>query len=107
MIICLPIIQSNVKYTTNSEYPNQPIITPNELYDFYERNNICEVGFGKEVAARILEYPHLIVAAYDGSVLIGLARTTFDGLSAHIMEFSIGFEETKDIWFITLTIAHI
>lgn len=72
-----------------------PNITPNELYDFYERNNICEVGFGKEVAARILEYPYLIVAVYDRSVLIGLARATFDGLSAHIMEFSIGFKENE------------
>ncbi|MDE0313450.1 MAG: hypothetical protein OXM61_00985 [Candidatus Poribacteria bacterium] len=66
-----------------------PIITADELFDFYERNNICEVGFGKEVAARILEHPHLIVAAYTGTELIGLARATFDGLSAHIMEFSV------------------
>jgi len=66
-----------------------PIITADELFDFYERNNICEVGFGKEVAARILEHPHLIVAAYVETELIGLARATFDGLSAHIMEFSV------------------
>ena len=66
-----------------------PTITADELFDFYERNNICEVGFGKEVAARILEHPHLIVAAYTGTELIGLARATFDGLSAHIMEFSV------------------
>ncbi len=54
-----------------------PSITPDELYDFYEHNNICEVGFEKEVAARILEYPHLIVDAYDGQKLIGLARIHF------------------------------
>ncbi len=66
-----------------------PTITPDELYNFYERNDICEVGFGKEVAARILEFPHLIVAAYAETELVGLARATFDGLSAHIMEFSV------------------
>ncbi|MDE0481809.1 MAG: hypothetical protein OXI67_04435 [Candidatus Poribacteria bacterium] len=66
-----------------------PTITADELFNFYERNNICEVGFGKEGAARILEHPHLIVAAYVETELIGLARATFDGLSAHIMEFSV------------------
>ena len=66
-----------------------PIITADALFDFYERNNICEVGFGKEVAARILEHPHLVVAAYIENQLVGLARATFDGLSAHIMEFSV------------------
>ncbi len=66
-----------------------PIITADALFNFYERNNICEVGFGKEVAARILEHPHLIVAAYIENQLVGLARATFDGLSAHIMEFSV------------------
>lgn len=30
-----------------------PTITADALFDFYERNNICEVGFGKEVAARL------------------------------------------------------
>ena len=66
-----------------------PTITADELFDFYERNDICEVGFGKEVAARILKHRHLIVAAYAETELIGLARATFDGLSAHIMEFSV------------------
>ena len=36
-----------------------PTITADELFDFYEQNDICEVGFGKEVAARILKHPHL------------------------------------------------
>src|SRR3954454_16891180 len=49
--------------------------------------HICEAGFGKEVAARILSNPHLIVAAFAAEELIGLARATFDGLSAHVMEF--------------------
>ena len=66
-----------------------PKITANELFTFYEKNNICEVGFGKETASRILKYPHLIVAAFAEKDLIGLARATFDGLTAHIMEFSL------------------
>ncbi len=66
-----------------------PNINADELFDFYNRNDICEVGFGKDVAARILEHPHLIVAAYAENELIGLARVTYDGLSAHVMEFSV------------------
>src|SRR6266516_4309347 len=66
-----------------------PHLTADQLFEFYQRNNICEVGFGKEVAARILDHPHLIVGAFDGEELIGLARATFDGLSAHVMEFSL------------------
>ena len=66
-----------------------PKLTADELFAFYERNDICEVGFGKEMAAKILEHPHLIVAALSEGELVGLARATFDGLSAHIMEFSL------------------
>ena len=66
-----------------------PELTADELFRFYERNNICEVGFGKEVAARILDHPHVIVAAFAGDELIGLARATFDGLSAAVMELSL------------------
>lgn len=66
-----------------------PELTADELFGFYERNNICEVGFGKEVAARILDHPHVMVAAFAGEELVGLARATFDGLSAAIMEFSL------------------
>lgn len=66
-----------------------PAITADELFAFYERNNICEVGFGKETAARVLQQPHLIVAACAGGELVGLARAVFDGLSAHVMEFSL------------------
>lgn len=73
-----------------------PTITADELFNFYERNNICEVGFGKEVAARILDHPHLIVAAYVETELVGLARATFDGLSAHIMEFSVDIRYQRD-----------
>ena len=66
-----------------------PQLTPDELFGFYKRNNICEVGFGKDVAARILDQPHVMVAAFAGGALVGLARATFDGLSADVMEFSL------------------
>jgi hypothetical protein len=66
-----------------------PHLTADQLFDFYQRNNICEVGFGKAVAARILDHPHLIIAAMHGDEIVGLARATFDGLSAHVMEFSL------------------
>ncbi|MCA1694791.1 MAG: hypothetical protein LC749_08690 [Actinobacteria bacterium] len=67
----------------------RPELSADELFGFYKRNNICEVGFGKEVAARILDHPHVIVAAFADQELVGLARATFDGLSAAIMEFSL------------------
>ena len=66
-----------------------PQLTADQLFDFYQRNDICEVGFGKEIAARILRHPHLMVGAFHQGELVGLARATFDGLSAHVMEFSI------------------
>ena len=66
-----------------------PSLTADQLFDFYQRNNICEVGLGKEIAARILDHPHVVVGAFAGDELVGLARATFDGLSAAIMEFSL------------------
>ena len=67
-----------------------PTITADQLFAFYKRNDICEVGFGKDVATRVLDHPHLIVAALDQQDdIVGLVRATFDGLSAHIMEFSV------------------
>jgi hypothetical protein len=73
-----------------------PALTADQLFIFYQRNNICEVGFGKEMAAQILKHPHLIVAAFAGDEMIGIARATFDGLSAHIMEFSIDLRYQGD-----------
>ncbi len=53
-----------------------PPLTPDELFGFYKRNNICEVRLGRDVVARILEHPHVIVAAFADRELIGLARAT-------------------------------
>lgn len=66
-----------------------PKITPDQLFSFYVRNNICEQGFGKKVAARILDQSDLIVAALEGGRLVGMATAVFDGLSASIMEFCL------------------
>lgn len=66
-----------------------PKITPDQLFSFYERNNICEKGFGKEVASRVLKHSSLIVGAFEGDKLVGIARAMFDGCSANISEFSL------------------
>ncbi len=66
-----------------------PPIGADELWNFYSRNNICEVGFGKETATRVLDYSQEIIAAFEGSELVGLVRASFDGLSAHLWEFSL------------------
>ena len=66
-----------------------PPLSPDQLFEFYARNGICEARYGKATAARILDHPHLIVAAFEGGELVGLARATFDGLSAHVMELSV------------------
>lgn len=69
-----------------------PPITPAQLFAFYERNHICEAGFGPDVAARVLQHTALCVAAFRGDELVGLARATFDGLSAQVMELSLDLE---------------
>lgn len=69
-----------------------PRITPAQLFAFYERNDICETGFGQEVAARVLQHSAPCVAAFRGDRLVGLARAVFDGLSAQVMELSLDLE---------------
>jgi hypothetical protein len=70
----------------------RPTITPDELFAFYVENNICEKGFGKEVAARVLDHSDLIVGAFEGDRLVGLVRGMFDGLSAQIVEFDLALK---------------
>ena len=74
---------SDVKILVNPE------ITPDQMFSFYVRNNVCEQGFGKKVAAKILSHSSLIVAAFEGDRLVGMATAMFDGLSAEIMEFCL------------------
>jgi len=64
-------------------------ITAEQLFSFYERNNICEAAFGKDVVSLVLDHSSLVVGAFEGDKLVGIARAMFDGLSAVIMEFSL------------------
>ena len=73
-----------------------PKITPDQLFSFYERNDICEKGFGREVAATVLDHSSLIIGAFEGDKLVGIARAMFDGLSAAIMEFCLDLEYHGD-----------
>jgi len=66
-----------------------PRITPDQLYSFYERNDICEKEFGKEISSKVLGKTDLIIGAFEDNLLVGIARAVFDGLSAVIMEFSL------------------
>ena len=65
-----------------------PEIEDEELFSFYQRNHICEEGYGK------IEYPYLrksslVVGAFEGNKLVGIARAMFDGMAAVIMEFCL------------------
>ena len=82
----------------NVEILVNPVITNDQLFSFYQRNHICEEGYGKKIACKPLQYSSLIVGAFEGSKLVGIARAMFDGLSAVIMEFCVELEyQGKDI----------
>ena len=76
----------NIKILVNPE------ITADQLFSFYQRNHICEEGYGKELACKPLYNSSLIVGAFEGDKLVGIARAMFDGLSAAIMEFCVELE---------------
>lgn len=69
-----------------------PDIHPDQLWDFYVRNDICEVGFGKEIAVKPLKHSSLIIGAFQGEKLVGITRAMFDGQSGVIMEFCLELE---------------
>lgn len=73
-----------------------PEITDDQLWDFYVRNNICEVGYGKETAVIPLKYNPYIVGAFCEDSLVGIIRATFDGLTADIKEFCLECELQGD-----------
>lgn len=73
-----------------------PQITEDQLWDFYVRNNICEVGYGKETAVIPLRHNPYIVGAFYEDKLVGIIRATFDGLSADIKEFCLECELQGD-----------
>ena len=76
----------NIKILVN------PDITPDQLFSFYQRNHICEEGYGKELPCKPLYNSSLIVGAFEGDKLVGIARAMFDGLSAVIWEFCVELE---------------
>ena len=69
-----------------------PKISTEQLWDFYVRNDICEVGYGKEVATKPLKFNPYIVGAFYNDTLVGIIRAMFDGVSADIMEFCLELE---------------
>ncbi len=69
-----------------------PQITDDQLWDFYVKNDICEVGYGKEAAVKPLKFNPYIVGAFYKEKLVGIIRAMFDGISACIMEFCLDLE---------------
>ena len=69
-----------------------PAISREQLYTFYQRNNICEEGYDIETATCVLDHSSLIVGALEGDQLVGFARALFDGREAAVMEFCIATE---------------
>ena len=69
-----------------------PKISEDQLWDFYVRNDICEVGYGKETAVIPLKFNPYIVGAFYENKLVGIIRATFDGLTADIKEFCLECE---------------
>jgi len=57
-----------------------PKITDDQLWDFYVRNDICEIGHGKDNAVKPLKYNPYIVGAFFEDKLVGIIRAMFDGL---------------------------
>ncbi|MEJ6949970.1 hypothetical protein [Natronospora cellulosivora (SeqCode)] len=73
-----------------------PKITDDQLWDFYVRNDICEVGHGKGVAVKPLKFNPYLVGAFFEDKLVGIIRAMFDGISAEIMEFCLELELQSD-----------
>ncbi len=70
----------------------RPTVTPEQLFSFYEKNNICEKGYGREIAAKPLARSDLIVGAFCGDQLVGIVRAMFDGLAANLVEVCLDLE---------------
>ena len=76
----------------NIQIKINPNITTDELYDFYKENDICEEGYGKDTASKVLKHSSVIVGAFLNNKLVGLSRAMFDGLAADIVEFCLALE---------------
>gem|GEM_PF-5320807 len=51
-----------------------PETTADQLFSFYERNDICEKGFGKEIASRVLAHSSPIIGAFGKDRVVDIAR---------------------------------
>ena len=78
------------------EIKYMPKISEDQLWNFYVRNDICEVGHGKEIAVKPLSFNPYIVCAFFEEKLVGIIRAMFDGLTADIMEFCLECELQGD-----------
>ncbi len=76
----------------------QPTITDDQLWEFFNRNDICEVGYGKETATKPLHFPNVSVGAFYQDMLVGYARAMFDGVSATIMAFCLELQGTDLVY---------
>jgi len=74
-----------------------PTISSDQLFAFYAENDVCEQGFGRDIAARVLDHSDLIVGAFEGGKLVGLVRAMYDGLSAQIVEFCLALKHQGEI----------
>ena len=64
-----------------------PTITDTQMWEFYVRNDICEAGYGRELAVKPLRYGNShFVAAFFEDKLVGIVRALFDGLVMTIVE---------------------
>ena len=64
-----------------------PTITDTQMWEFYVRNDICEAGYGRELAVKPLRYGNShFVAAFFEDKLVGIIRALFDGLVMTIVE---------------------
>lgn len=73
----------------NIEIKIDPSITKDELFDFYVENDICETGYGIDIATMPLKHSSITVAAYEGDKLVGIADAMFNGIEAVVMEFCV------------------
>jgi len=64
-----------------------PTITETQMWEFYIRNDICEAGYGRDLAVKPLKYGNShTVAAFFEDKLVGIVRGVFDGLVMTIVE---------------------
>jgi hypothetical protein len=76
-------MKDGIRITVNPE------ISDDQLFEFYQRNHICEEGYGKERASVVLHHSSLIIGAFEGDKLVGITRAMCDGLSVVVMEFCV------------------